>query len=416
MYTWNNAGFSATDTSWLSPGNWTGAVPFHYPGRVTATNTGNGLTDDIASFSSTLPTNSPVAVGINMGAAGTPAVLQLGAIQFVNESSSLLIGNSSTTASGTLQLNGSPVSIAGTQVGNVILYNGRSSSSLTIQGTVVSGGQSMGLALNVGNGIINTNIGSTINIATVISETGGSNGITHSGQGTLVLSGANTYSGGTTVSEGTLRTANTAGSATGSGPVTVASGATLSGTGTIIPDTGTPANNTVTANGKVRPGTDSATGYLTVGSGSAAATVSVGGNFSWSLSNAGASSTTSGGSDTNDPNNQSRLVVNGSLTFNPTTMDIVGLSGLAFDNTQSYSWRIASATNGVTIGGQPTFNATGLNAGSGSFTLSSGIGGVFLSFSPVPEPTTILITSAAVSSGMALIWQRIRRRSRDPQS
>jgi len=342
-------------------------------------------------------------------------VLQLGAIQFVNESSSLLIGNSSMTASGVLQLNGAPVSIAGTQVVNVIFYNGRSSSSLTVQGTVVSGGQPMGLALNVGNGIINTNVGGTINIATVISETGGSNGITHSGQGTLVLSGANTYSGGTTVSEGTLRTANTAGSATGSGPVTVASGATLSGTGTIVPDTGTPVNNTVTINGTVKPGTDSATGYLTVGSGSAAAIVSVADKFSWSLSNAGASSATQGGSDTNDSNNQSRLVVNGTLMFSPTTMDIVGLSGLAFDNTKSYSWRVASATNGVTIGGQPTFNATGLNAGSGSFFLSGGISGVFLNFSPVPEPTAILITSAGVT-GMALIWKRLRRWTKDAQA
>src|SRR4029078_1782828 len=134
--------------------------------------------------------------------AGSPAVLQLGAIRFENNARDLLIGNSSTTASGTLRLNGSSLSIAGIQTSNVIFYNSSSSQSLTLQNTVVSGGQSMGLALAVSNGIVYANVGSTINMATVISETGGSHGITHSGQGALVLSGANTYSGGTTVSEG----------------------------------------------------------------------------------------------------------------------------------------------------------------------------------------------------------------------
>jgi len=409
-YVWNNSGSSAAATSWLSPGNWTGAIATHYPGRVTATNTGNGATDDIAFFSSTLPSNTPTAVGINMSSAGSPAVLQLGAIRFENNSRDLLIGNSSTTASGTLQLNGSSVSIAGNQTSNVIFYNSSSSQSLTVQNTAVGGSRTMDLSLAVSNGIIYANVGSTINIATVVSETGGSNGITHSGQGTLVLSGANTYSGGTTVSGGTLRTANSpTSSATGSGPVTVAPGATLSGTGTIIPNTGTPANNTVTVNGKVKPGTDSATGYLTLGSGAAAATVSVTGTHSWSLSSAGVSSTTPGGSDTNDPNNQSRLVVNGSLLYAPASIDIVGLAGLSFDNTQSYSWRVATATNGVTIGGQPTFNATGLNTGSGSFFLSSTFNSVFVSFSPTPEPGSILLI-AAIGAGAVGIGRRVKNR------
>ena len=40
----------------------------------------------------------------------------------------------------------------------------------------------------------------------------------------------------------------------------------MAGTGTIVPDTGTPANNTVTVSGTVQPGSDTATGILTVGS------------------------------------------------------------------------------------------------------------------------------------------------------
>jgi autotransporter-associated beta strand protein len=52
------------------------------------------------------------------------------------------------------------------------------------------------------------------------------------GQGTLTLSGANTYVGATTVSEGALVVENTTGSGTGTGPVTVTAG-TLGGSGII---------------------------------------------------------------------------------------------------------------------------------------------------------------------------------------
>jgi hypothetical protein len=58
-------------------------------------------------------------------------------------------------------------------------------------------------------------------------------GLTMSGAGNLILSGANTFSGGVNVNNGILSVSNVSGSGTGSGPVTVANGATIAGTGTI---------------------------------------------------------------------------------------------------------------------------------------------------------------------------------------
>src|SRR5262249_2986693 len=208
--------------------------------------------------------------------------------------------------------------------------------------------------------------------------------------GAWTLAGASTYSGGTTVSGGTLRATNMSGSATGSGPVTVQAAGTLAGTGTIVPDTGLQVTNHVSVAGNVQPGSDTATGYLTLGSISAPARVDLTGGFTWSLSNSGPSSSTPGGSDTNNSTNQSRLVVNGDVTMTPSSFTVVGLSGLSFDNTQPYSWRVATGSGIVTRAGpQPTFSTTGLNAGGGSFTLSGGLTGIFLSFSPAPEPVAL---------------------------
>jgi autotransporter-associated beta strand protein len=63
-------------------------------------------------------------------------------------------------------------------------------------------------------------------IAGSIDQNGGSLGITKTGSGTLVLSGANTYSGGTTVLAGVLQLANPDALQAGSG-LTVGAGASL---------------------------------------------------------------------------------------------------------------------------------------------------------------------------------------------
>ncbi len=79
-------------------------------------------------------------------------------------------------------------------------------------------------------------------------------GLLKYGDGTVVLSGNNSYVGNTTVFGGKLVVSNDAGSATGSGNVTVNAGAILAGTGTIA--------GRVTMNGILAPG--ESPGILTV--------------------------------------------------------------------------------------------------------------------------------------------------------
>ena len=78
------------------------------------------------------------------------------------------------------------------------------------------------LTLIGGSRTIDTAAGN-VTIAGSIGQSGGGFGITKTGPGTLVLSGANTYSGGTTVNQGTLVVANASALPNGTG-LTVGAG------------------------------------------------------------------------------------------------------------------------------------------------------------------------------------------------
>ena len=129
---------------------------------------------------------------------------------------------------------------------------GVSSSGTTGQGI----GSGMFLA---GSANYSVSTGNTITISDTIG--GGidpliTGGFTKSGDGTLILTGANSYTGGTTVSAGTLLVSNTSGSGAGAGNVTVGGGI-FGGTGTIT------GGVTVNALGTLAPG--SSLGTLHVG-------------------------------------------------------------------------------------------------------------------------------------------------------
>lgn len=380
-YTWSNSGAS----DWLTATNWSPSTSF--PG--TTNNIAGGNAGDTAVFGLTLPSGNAVSIDMSAGAAN--GLLQLGAITFSNSSNSLAVG---TTSAGTLRLNGT---LVGSQT-DTILSNTSGLQSLAIQGASTT--LRLGTLTN-GSGYVFASSGSTISISTPITDGGSPKGITVQGGGTLSLSsGASDYTGTTLVEQGRLHVTNTSGSATGTGPVAVNAGAKLSGTGRIALSSGI-----VDAGGTIQPGTDSTPGTLTV----VGNTQLIGGSskYQWSLSVAGTGSSTpitNGESDTGSTT--SRLAVTGNLNLQPSTVDIVGLSLTGFDNQQYYSWTVATGTTVQSITAQPTFNTAGLNTGGGSFTLSTGMGSVIVSFTPAPEPASILLCCAAAAGVAGYVRRR----------
>ncbi|WP_193213135.1 autotransporter-associated beta strand repeat-containing protein, partial [Luteolibacter marinus] len=77
-----------------------------------------------------------------------------------------------------------------------------------------------------------TEISLAVAVAELAMQVAGTDGLTKSGPGTLILSGPNSYSGTTTLNAGTL--AINSATAIGSGPLTIAGGTIDSGTGTIL--------------------------------------------------------------------------------------------------------------------------------------------------------------------------------------
>ena len=205
-------GAGSIGTAWLTAANWsTAAVP--------------GVGDN-AVFNGTSLTNFCY---IDMGAAG--GTQQVGSITLAaNQGASMTIGNNSSTTPGTLVLNGA---------GGILVSNGYVGGGELIIENGLAGAGTGGTNLNIGlaaSGAIyssSTLVASTaprrISIYSVISDFGGSHGITLTGPGNVYLRGANTYSGDTTILNGALELDAVGTAGNGAGTIYLSGGNIQSG-------------------------------------------------------------------------------------------------------------------------------------------------------------------------------------------
>jgi autotransporter-associated beta strand protein len=256
----------------------------------------------------------------------------------------------------------------------------------------------------------------------VIRNTAGTLAVTKTGTGTLTLSGTNTYSGDTTVTGGTLAIAgsgtiantpriqiNTAAALDVSGitgtTFTLGAAQTLAGNGTVV--TG---GKTVNLAGTLAPG--ASPGTMTQDGGTMQ--LAVGGDYNWQILNANGVAGT--GYDTTNLINGGVLDLDLLSAGNTYNINLWSLSGIGpdvngdatFNNALTQSWALFST--GSAISGFSTdkftlntgaFNGTNgfTNAlGGGSFGIALADGGtdINLTFTPVPEPSTALLTALGV--------------------
>lgn len=237
------------------------------------------------------------------------------------------------------------------------------------------------------------------------------------GTGVLELAGSNTYLGSTIVQSGELRVSGSiSGNASNAGNVIVGSGATLTGTGTIVQATG---RTTVLAGGTIRGDSGTGTGTLALGN-----TSLLGGSGTSGATLAAQLAVDGNGAIT--ANSQLAVSTNTfNLDLSAGKVNIRLLNDLGLTNGQSYTRTLVTGTGGTnnflrngtaaTGGNAYTVGDINLLSGSGTQTFSvtafgvDGNNNLVLTFTPVPEPATVLAIGAA---GLAAArWVRRRHKA-----
>ena len=231
---------------------------------------------------------------------------------------------------------------------------------------------------------------------------GATYGLTKTGSNILTLTGNNTYTGATSVSAGTLVVNGDQSAATGN--VTVASGARLSGTGTVGGDT------TFNSGAIHAPGAVGAAGPQTfdkTGAANANLTYNSGSIIEWDIA-ADVNSTTGTrgtsydavnvtGALTIDSGTGFKVIQNGTTNFGTTFWD----SNQAWTNIFSYGSLVGGWAANTPVAVYSTAGALQNVSGQGQFTIS----GTTLNWTPVPELSNLLV------GGLLGVGMLLRRRT-----
>lgn len=359
---------------------------FTFSGKITGT---GGLTKTGAS-------SLVLGGAANDYAGGT--TITAGTIQLVTGNNRLPTTGNLTFTGGTLDLN------TRSQTINVLSSSGGA-------GTVTSVAAGSNGTLTVGNG------NGSGTFSGVISQNG--TGITtfiKTGAGTQTLTGTNTYTGATTINAGTLAI-GTGGSLAAGSAVAVNNTGILAGTGTV---NGAVAVN---AGGAIRGDVTGATGTLTVNNNVAiSSTVSSNGILQFEASRTGAGTA-----------NASLVSVTGATNIlnlspgigNRFTIDLVnGTNTLQAGETYALTLATVATAgniqlNGTTLNPNDIIDPSNYLLQSSAFSSFSGVSlaingagtGLVLTFSPVPEPATVLAIAAGALGLGGVVRRRFRRTS-----
>jgi autotransporter-associated beta strand protein len=307
------------------------------------------------------------------------------------------------TASNRLPTTGNLTFNAGTLNLNALSQTINALSSSGAVGMITSGAAGTP-TLTVGNG------DGSGTFSGVIQNGSGTVAFTKVGAGTQTLGGANTYTGATTVNGGTLAIS---GSLAAGSTVTVNNTATLTGTGTVNGATTVNTGGTLIAgNPTAALGADP--GTLTVGGNIA---FNSGSNFRVRLTGGtpGTNGGSSGGTPTNPANNGYLVQSAGTFTFDSNANIVIDWTGIAFTQHEVYSYRVGQSTAaiGLNITDQSKFKMVDDYPATNFSLTADGTGAIFLTFTPVPEPGTIL-GIAAGAIGLGGLLRRLRARSPAP--
>jgi autotransporter-associated beta strand protein len=241
----------------------------------------------------------------------------------------------------------------------------------------------------------------------VISGTGAA--LTKSGAGTLQLSGANTYTGNTIVSGGTL-TLTGSGSFASSPSISIASGATLNVSG-VTGGANFASGAFALTSGQTLSGSGTVAGTMVALSGAA---IAPGAGTTRSTLSTGTVTLQTGSFFDVDIGSFTTLVdtdllnVVGALTTNASsTIRVHNNAGTEPHDFVTRKYTIAHTTTGVKLNTSMLISTSGFAAGD-RFSLSTANGGkdLILSFTPVPEPVSVVAIFAA---GLGLFHVARRR-------